>query len=205
MVKKDWYNITVKEAEAIFRAIKMENDVDRLVHLVSACSGMSLEALYDMSLSEISDIAPKYIGFLSETPKAQMINEKYEINGRTYVVPISIENISISQFIDLSSMVQKKSDMSMTMTAILVPDGHKYNDGYDMDTVLADMGDFKFCHANDISFFFTLVLEAYTKASLCSSTRQMKRQMKKKGNSKETKQILREAIQRTEAVLGKLG
>lgn len=103
----------------------------------------------------------QYLSYLSqldfvgkEIPKSRLITD-FTISGRKYEVNINISEFSMGQFTDFENY-KKQQPMSLidTLSTVILPKGHKYNDGYDMQQVKEDIGKLSVVEVNAVFSFF---------------------------------------------------
>jgi hypothetical protein len=83
------------------------------------------------------------------------------------------------------------------LAVFLIPEGKKYGD-YDLEEVIDEIYNYlPIAAARAISFFFTLVLQSLTKATLISLERRTKKELKKAKTKEEKEKVklLLETIQ----------
>ena len=75
------------------------------------------------------------------------------------------------------------------LSVFLIPKGKKYGE-YDLEEVMNDIYNyFPIADARAVSFFFTLVLQSLTKATLISLERRTKKELKKTKTKEEKEKI----------------
>ena len=75
------------------------------------------------------------------------------------------------------------------LSVFLIPKGKKYGE-YDLEEVISDIYNyFPIADARAVSFFFTLVLQSLTKATLISLERRTKKELKKTKTKEEKEKI----------------
>lgn len=95
----------------------------------------------------------KALEFIGTLPDKEKLASNYTINGVKYNTKADLGSIQANQFIDFQNYV-KKQDMIGCISCFFIPDGHKYNDGYDMLKVKKDIGQLPITSANALAFFF---------------------------------------------------
>lgn len=95
----------------------------------------------------------KALEFIATLPDKEKLASNYTINGVKYNTKADLGSIQANQFIDFQNYV-KKQDMIGCISCFFIPDGHKYNDGYDMLKVKKDVGQLPITSANALTFFF---------------------------------------------------
>lgn len=86
------------------------------------------------------------------------------------------------------------------LSVFIVPEGHTYNDGYDLAKAKEDILDMPFVIVQKTAFFLTKQLEAFVQIFLYYS----KEEVKKMKIPKEKKQILIEEMERVGTLLSEL-
>lgn len=100
------------------------------------------------------------IDFLNEQCPREKHAAKYWINGKQYRLSADITNLSMSQYIDAGN-ANTTTDM---LAALLIPcSAAKYNDGYNMDDVRADIRHMSIVDVNAIAFFLNKQILLFAK------------------------------------------
>ena len=95
----------------------------------------------------------KALEFIATLPDKEKLASNYTVNGTKYITKADLGSIQANQFIDFQNYI-KKQDIIGCISCFFIPDGHKYNDGYDMIKVKKDVGQLPITSANALSFFF---------------------------------------------------
>ena len=141
-------------------------------------------AIYEQDITELT--LPEYqkkmkdLAFVNEAPQTEKLANSYTVNGTKYRSSADLETIQANQFIDFQNYA-KKQDMIGCISCFFIPDGHKYNDGYDMVQVKKDVELLPITVANALAFFF----KSQYAILLVLSQRYSLKQMKQMGMSKE--------------------
>ena len=85
------------------------------------------------------------------------------------MVRADIPSITTAQYVDYQNyMKEEHIDLQKVISVFLIPEGHNYNDGYNMKEVIADIDDMRFVDAQALGFFiqkqsglFIIVLKDY--------------------------------------------
>ena len=129
----------------------------KTTHLLSILTGEKVEDLESLQITTFMKLLP-HLQFLNEKPKDIEHKNEYEVNGRKYIVQADVDKICTAQFLDYSSYIKEKYDTSGPNTVklascFLVPEGHKYGDGYDINQVWNDINDMSFLDVKALAFF----------------------------------------------------
>lgn len=136
-----WEQLTVAQFEELCR-LQEEHPTD--------CAKYIIEYLYDVADAEQLPIIEysaymaglqKFIG--EPVLKAKLTpSATYTIHGRLYRVDITPADFSVAQYTDLTNYLKSgKASLIDLLAVVVIPDGHLYQDGYDMRQVRSDVGD----------------------------------------------------------------
>lgn len=183
--KINWYDITLLQFKKIQEAITVEDEQEKIIALMQAVFG---DSIIDLPITEFN-AKVKELDFLKAPIPDSVPPKKLEINGRKYYTDCLLGNITTAQYVDYVNH-SKTGDLEKILSVFIIPDGHKYNDGYDMLQVMNDINDLSIVAANNISFFFVRQFHKFTQIFLSYSTKKIK----KMKLPKETKKKLIETI-----------
>lgn len=191
---KNWESISIKKFDEINNILSHINNVNEdealeiNINLLSILCDVSVEEIEDLPLTEFSKLV-KQTEFLKKMPKVD-IKDNYIINGKKYVLLSNVQKMTTAQYIDYQTLV-KNADKNVKelLSVFLIPKGKKYGE-YDLEEVINDIYNyFPITDARAVSFFFTLVLQSLTKATLISLERRAKKELKKAKTKEEKEKI----------------
>ena len=196
-IKNNWDDVTWKEYEQIEQILNTDIPSDyKAVHLVSVLTGKSVEELELLPISQFQKLLPA-LEFLQTEPETHTHKFEYTINGREYDFKGKIDELTTAQYIDYRAyMDEEDKDVIKLMSVFLIPKGHDYNDGYDMEQVKSDIGDMCWLDVRAAAFFFRAWLTAYTLILKSSLVKAMKKTMK--GKTLKEKREIKKQIQELE-------
>lgn len=185
MNKKDWNTISLKQFYLIQELLE-EPDEYTTFNI--------LDLLYDidsanMPLTEFAKYS-KVLDFLNTEVPTVNLKDQYVLNGTTYNSGFNLTTVSAAQFIDYQNYI-KENKWEDYLSVFFIPEGHKYNDGYDMSKVKNDILELDFPTVKSICFFFTLQFNTFLKHFLSS----LKKSVKKMNLTKEQKKELIDKIE----------
>lgn len=162
----------------------------KTTHLLSILTGEKVEDLESLQITTFMKLV-SHLQFLNEKPKDIKHKSEYEVNGRKYIVQADVDKICTAQFLDYSSYIKEKYDTNGPNTVklascFLIPEGHKYGDGYDINQVWNDINDMSFLDVKALAFFLQLQYAAYILISNDCIDRQMKKMGIPKKKRKES-------------------
>jgi hypothetical protein len=186
VIKSSWEEITWKEYEQLEQILSADIPQNyRTVHIVALLTGQSVDFIERLPISQFQRLLP-YIEFLNEESDTHTVKKQYEVNGRTYNLNADITQITTSQYLDYSAYMQDEEKDVVKLTSVfLIPDGHEYNDGYDLELVQSDINDLCWLDVRAIAFFFRIQLGAYILILKSSLVKTMKKSKAKKSDIKE--------------------
>lgn len=168
--KLTWNNITYRQFQSINEALKLEDDMDRTIAVVQAIFG---EDVIDLSLTEFNQLCGK-LSFLSTAIPNDLTVKNITVNGREYYFDGLLGKISTAQYIDFQNYLNNE-DTTKCYSVFIIPKGHKYNDGYDMEQVFKDILDVPVPILFSASFFFNRQFATFIKIFQRYSMKQLKK------------------------------
>lgn len=145
----NWTTITYRQLLALRNAADIEDETEKLCTIAQIIFG---EDVLNLSLKEFNEKC-KELSFLSTEPANNLTVKSVKVNGREYYFDGLLGNITTAQYIDFQHW-QKANDDVKSFSVYIIPKGHKYNDGYDMDQVFNDILDMPTPVLLSASFFF---------------------------------------------------
>lgn len=166
-----WEQLTVAQFEELCR-LQEEHPTD--------CAKYIIEYLYDVADAEQLPIIEysvymaglqKFIG--EPVLKAKLTpSATYTIHGRIYRVDITPADFSVAQYTDLTNYLKSgKASLIDLLAVVVIPDGHLYQDGYDMRQVRSDVGDLPLTAGFAVVGFFGRWSKSYMDTFLRSLTK----------------------------------
>lgn len=158
---KTWSDITLQQYYQIKELLTNEDEytvlniLDVLYGIDSASMPLNELAKYNSALDFLKD----------EIPVVD-IKKKYNINGHTYDSNLELTKVSTAQFIDYQNYLKEKEPKYEKLISVLfIPDGHSYNDGYNIKEVQDDILHMSMVDVQSIAFFikkqFQLLLSLF--------------------------------------------
>jgi hypothetical protein len=195
-MKTAWESINFNEFEQLIQIAEANiPEHYKTSHLISILTGLSIEEIEELPITIYTKLASG-LGFMNYTPKEVKHKDEYEVNGRVYEVHAEVDKICTAQFLDYTTYIKEEQQSLRKLTScFLIPKGHKYGDGYDVNQVLYDIGCMNFMDVKALSFFLQLQYAAYLLISIDSMERQMKKMGMPKKKRKESLRHLRNMVQ----------
>lgn len=177
----DWSKVTVAQYDAMVE-IQQKHSEDSAKYIVEMLYGIDDAERLPMHIYS-AYLAGLRSFHRQDVRAAQLTKDAtYRIGDTTYRVNLSPNAFTAGQYIDFVNSVRDKAPMARVLTALIVPDGHEYNDGYDVGKAAEDMGKLPVTAAFAVFNFFC----EWSKRSIRTSLRFLTRQMRR-GADKERK------------------
>lgn len=198
-IKNSWNQVTVNEFIQLEQLLQADiPESYRTSHVVALLTGKSLDEIESLTAVAYTALA-RQLSFISEEPKYNELKDEYIINGHKYILKADLTQISTAQYIDYQNyMKEEEKDVTKLLSCWLIPDGKEYGDGYDMKTVIEDMGELPLQDSLAICFFFRMQLGAY----ILISKDYLKKNLKTL--AKTEKRIKKEQIKQLEEFLNNM-
>lgn len=147
--KLTWYDVTLLQFMKLQEILGVEDELERVIMISELVLG---DKVTDLPLQEYNE-AIKKLDFLKEPIPEKNPPKKIEVNGRKYHLDCLLGNVTTAQYIDYINH-SKTNDVAKMLSVFMIPEGHKYNDGYDMLQVINDINDVPIPVVNSAAFFF---------------------------------------------------
>lgn len=165
-----WNNITYRTLLDIREAANIEDENERVYAIMEAVFG---EDVLNLPLKDFNEKC-KELQFLQKEIPNDLHVKDIKVNGREYYFDGLLGKITTAQYIDFQNY-QKNNDEQKVFSVFIIPKGHKYNDGYDMEQVFNDILDIPVPVLFSASFFFSRQFELFIRIFRRYSIKQMKK------------------------------
>lgn len=115
----------------------------------------------------------KAIDFLRYDIPTTKLRDAYILNGRKYCLSFIPASFTVAQFQDLKAY--QGGRYVDQLSVVLIPEGHEYNDGYDMEQVRKDIGTLGSVDGAEIVRFFGAWLRRFAAVTPSFLRRMLKR------------------------------
>lgn len=166
----NWNNIKYRTLLDIKEAANIEDENERVYAIMEAVFG---EDVLDLPLKDFNEKC-KELQFLQKEIPNDLHVKDIKVNGREYYFDGLLGKITTAQYIDFQNY-QKNNDEQKSFSVFIIPKGHKYNDGYDMEQVFNDILDIPVPVLFSASFFFSRQFELFIRIFRRYSIKQMKK------------------------------
>lgn len=183
-----WYDVTLYQFNEIEKAANIEDDTERIFRLAEIIYG---EDVTNLPLKDFNEKVKQMVFLKDEIPN-KIPPKKIEVNGRKYFLDCLLGNITTAQYVDFTNQ-SNTGDLSKMLSVFVIPEGHKYNDGYDMLQVMDDINSLPIPIVNSIAFFFGRQFSVFMKIFQRYSIKQIK----KTNIPKEAKENMIKAVEKS--------
>ena len=181
-----WKNVTLGQFLKLQEIMKIEDEAERTFAVAELLIGPEIS---DLSVPEFTKRL-KELDFLKEEVPNDHIVKSVNINGRKYKIDAVLGHINTAQYVDFTNWSKDTTKIAEVLSVFFIPEGHKYNDGYDMMQVIQDMYDLPVDVALSESFFFSRQFAKFIRIFQSYSLRDIQ----KTNLPKEVKKNLKKAV-----------
>lgn len=158
---KTWSDITLQQYYQIKELLTNEDEYT-VLNILDVLYGIDSASLPLSALSKYNSA----LDFLKDEIPVVDIKKKYNINGHTYESNLELTKVSTAQFIDYQNYLKEKQPKYEKLISVLfIPEGHQYNDGYNIKEVQDDILHMSMVDVQSIAFFikkqFQLLLSLF--------------------------------------------
>ena len=190
--------LTIGKYLELLNMEKKETDIDNVITMLSILTDMEEEEIAELPLPEFRAMVAK-MSFLHKKPNvSNRCPKQVIIKGVTYNVEKDAQKLCVGQYIDYKTYLKEQDDLIKNLhhilTVFLIPKGKKYGEGYDLYELAETIKDnLDIATAIGISnFFFTNSVKSIDNILIYFLWKMRIAKMKEK--DKETKKMMKEAI-----------
>lgn len=151
---KSWYDITLKQFNKIQSFLETP-DKYTLFNIIDVVYGV------DSIHLPIGELPQYDINFLKESVPKVKLRNKYTLNGTVYQSGIDLTEVKAGQFLDYQNYVKDGAGYEKLLSVFFIPQGHEYNDGYDLKQAQEDLENLDIVTVTSLAFFFRAQLELF--------------------------------------------
>lgn len=180
-----------EEIERVQREYGAEDTNGRNLAILSILSDLSADELLDMKVPAFRAMMDK-AAFLRRPLRPTPVLKSYKLGDLTLLPVADIEKMTTAQYIDFQTFA-KSSDgrIAELLSCFLLPEGHRYNDGYAIREVQGAIRSFlPITAANGLLAFFFRKSHRSMINILRSSARALRRANRKKKDKRITEAMM---------------
>lgn len=172
--------------------------LDRQAAIIAVLTGLTEDEVYLLPLDVYGDCAARTSFLEADVPESVVsVGKTITIGGVKYTVPRNPAKITTAQFVDFKnySAMDKKRPVPELLSAMLVPEGCRYGEGYEVTEVQQNIREnLDTVSAFALSGFFLKSWVRFTRDSLCS-LEPVLRKLERKGKKTEAETIRRQTTE----------
>lgn len=131
----DWENISIDKYYYIKDILddETDDDITKNVKLVAIMLDKDEQEVWDMDMAQAGDYISR-LQFLGKFELPKNSNMKIKLPNYDLVVMKDLTKISVAQYVDFQNFIKMplREGMEKILSIFLIPEDHKYNDGYDI-------------------------------------------------------------------------
>ena len=173
------------------------DDIGRQVGILSILTGLPEDELLHYPLADYSALARGADFLREDTEETGEVRDEYEVGGFILCPVRDFRNLETGQYIDFKAYAEDiEGHYPELLSVLLVPKGHRYNEGYDVLEVQSAVNDLPMADALAVAGFFLTSWTGLIADSLNSSERAAKEMSDPQMREKILKEIkkTREAL-----------
>lgn len=181
---KDWTDISLKQYYTIKELLEEPDEYTtyNIIDLLYSVDSVNLP------LTELKKYS-NALEFLNKEVPVVNIKDKYNINGVVYNSNFNLAQVTAAQFIDYQNYIGTEH-FEDYLSVFFIPEGHKYNDGYDIEQVKKDLLELDFPTVKSIAFFFTIFLAKLQNSFLSYLKKDLRKMKMEKSKRKEIEELI---------------
>ena len=108
-------------------------DIDKHIRILSILTGVSEDELMHLPIPEFTELSAKAQFLSAEAFNPGRMAKKYIINGMELIPVTDFRKLETCQYLDFQTYAGDLDKyMAELISVLLVPKGHRYNEGYDI-------------------------------------------------------------------------
>lgn len=187
-----WKNITIEKYDRI-AALQSENmgEIDLIAAVIAVLDETTVDKVEELPYAVLL-MKARNLRFLQSSPIASIVHKSYELNGKKYIPTLNPAELTTAQYIDFQvRAADAPEDLAGLLSVLLIPEGHKYNEGYSGDEVREAI--YKYLPIEDamgLSAFFFILWKKSISRLLRENKRQYRKLRRKKDRTKEETELM---------------
>lgn len=130
---KGWNEVSIAQYKKIYA---LENDEDWVWNFLAIVENTTYNDIVTRPIAQTTQLSKETLKWATKPPKRHLVKNRYGIGGQVYELQANPNSISTAQYIDwYNSPKDMPENLDTAVSIFLVPEGHKYNDGYDLECV----------------------------------------------------------------------
>lgn len=130
-----WNDISLKQYNELIKVDTTQDPIDYAADVIRIV--FDIDDPLSLSIQEFNKYS-EMIKFIGNKVPDVKLKDIYKVNNREYVLDGNVFEWSMSQLIDFRKY-SATTNLSDIVSCYIIPKGHKYNDGYEMEEVIKDI------------------------------------------------------------------
>lgn len=130
-----WNDISLKQYNELIKVDTTQDPIDYAADVIRIL--FDVEDPLSLSMQEFNKYS-EMIKFIGDKVPDVKLKDVYKVNNREYVLDGNVFEWSMSQLIDFRKY-SATTNLTDIVSCYIIPKGHKYNDGYEMEEVIKDI------------------------------------------------------------------
>jgi hypothetical protein len=150
-----WDDVSIEKYEQLLKASDCEDDLQRTINILAVLTDEKPQDIENINLEELNTLTrnTKWVNEFdfdkSDKPKT------FKMEGIEYNVTRRVPDMTVAQYADFQAYFGKTTDMEILLSIFVIPKGHKYGEGYDMEDLQRSLKKhMPITTANSIIYFF---------------------------------------------------
>lgn len=176
------------------QALAQTKAVDPVKELmaISILADKTPDEIRALPASQYARLREKLAFLQNEPPKDAPVVECVTLNGTDYTVCRRMDQVTTAQYIDWCTYISGERNPADLYSCFVIPKGHKYAEGYDLEKAKADIMDLPLPVVNYISVFWKTSLSLFLRRSAREIRRQTRRLKRIPGLTAEQRTMAKE-------------
>lgn len=153
-----WYQVPIKVYGELRDVLESEEerDEEKMVYILSILTGLDIDNVLDLSLFDYERLAAKAMFVYRPIPKRPVGIRHLTIDGRKFDVQTDFSKVTTAQYMDFTNYFRDpKKYYSNILSTFIIPQGHRYNEGYEASEVAELFNEkLSIADADNACFFF---------------------------------------------------
>lgn len=198
---KSWDDISISLYKEIVKVTsdKSLSDIEIEMSLLALLSGVDEDSVWSLSVMELQNLLPQ-LDFITDFKfNTNWKSRHIMLDNQRFSVCVDMTKFTVAQYVDFQqfwSMKDNVENMHRLLSTMLIPEGHSYNEGYDIMEVQSIIENHcPITTANALLFFYLRMSLDLTRAFQIVFQHQLKRMMRKNKMNPEMLRKMKEAEQ----------
>lgn len=176
------------------------NDAVKEIMAISILADVSVEDLRALPASKYAKLREGLAFLQKEPPKDAPVVQEITLNGTVYTVCRRMDQITTAQYIDWCTYISGDRNIVDLYSCFIIPKGHKYADGYDLEKAKEDILELPLPVVNFISVFWKTSLTLFLRRSAREIRKQTRKLRRLPGLTAEQREMAREMDRQTKSL-----